>query len=1061
MACHDTAFALCTQRYEIATREGGDGVIQRANIARVFTVCAIVVCAVLVLTLGVTHVVADDARIISGFSGKDTVSWLPGDNVSSTKLTEVSFEQGGNTYARSCLEAIGAYAPRDSIRAVCASFTEPLDLSEYLEISFDIYAPVLAADSDAVFFARLTLVSENGDTTEHLEIIEGGRWNHVEAYIGSWEARARISEAEIAVAVDTSLTGSSAEHFYVDDICVSDPVDRDMTQRFLFDSYRVEGGSAILDADKSKISMVSEADGILTLEAEVFAPKTDYSLNCLRLRFANNTASDTLTLHYSTTDSQVTTEDKIVTVPIKPYSGVCDYLVFVGDAAQLQSIKLIFNSAIGEVELVSINAISAYEPIEYTTCGRLNSCTVSEDLTTVTFSGEVNRETAIDNRNGHIAIFAHEAKDLPTAEELSQLTPLVETQMTTRFELMWRVPSDGTYGVDTRFIAVSVAEDGEYSLICAPFYIQNADSMARRGASLVPDAKAFASNDISAVSEVGASLTLLELDTQRLFVEKSKATAYIYRGKAYYFDGEYLKSIASKADVLGADGVQVLLRIYGWKATDTKRLNEFYANDTYVDYSKVNRYSDGSDYIAAIGAYIAENFVLDKKIVGVVYGDSENIFAGQNSLSEMVDHTADCLRTLYFELARVNPDAKLYVSLTDLYRAEEHFDGGEVALDIYLPALIEHTAKYGQFPWELSLEKVYRVADSSRELVSVDTAGAVRWLLENSGASDKHIIFVDHTYFAFASKKIDNVKNYVLGTYGALFCDYVDAYIAATGARAGEIVDSVKYIFTDKAYTIENIVKMEIDIDDFAEVISKFDAAQVPKIRLVSSEAGFDAPKNTLGSFSYYRFDSISSIGGLSPSYYSGELRVTNDNGNVLSANLDASQWGDTSNAFLLGIGHNFDITEDLSLTPILAITLKINASSHELAPKAGIKVVLKGEGERFEAAADVPVCEWTTIYIDTSGFKGLKDTKSLQIFMSGKDVSKATLKIKSIDGLSSEYDDESLARVIEKTRQKKATLDAGINLMVYWPITLGVVVAIATVVILVVLSKRRYKENE
>lgn len=1049
------------QRLKITAREDGDGVTKREKSVRIFKLTAVFLCAVLMLAFGALCVCADETYIISGFSGKDSVSWLPGDNVLAARLTEVSFEQDGSTYARSCLEAVGTYAPRDTIRAVRANFTEPLDLSEYLAISFDVYAPALSADSDAVFFARLTLVSQNGDTTEHLEIIEGGRWNHIEAYIGSWEARSGIVEAEIAVAIDTSLAGNSVERFYVDDICASDPVDRDMTQRFLFDSYKVQGGSAVLDADKSKISIVSETDGMLTLEAEVFAPKVNYSLNCLRLRFANNTASDTLTLHYSTTDSQVTTEDKIVTVPIKPYSDVYDYFVFVGDAAQLQSIKLIFNSAIGEIELVSINAISAYEPIEYTTCGSLNSCTVSEELATVTFSGEVNRETAIVNRNGHIAIFAYDEKELPTKEELSGLTPLVKTQMTTRFELSWRVPTDGSYGIDTRFIAVCVDESGEYSLICPPFYIQNAGDIAEKGVALIPDAKAFSSNDISAVGEVGASLTLLELDAEKLFVEKSEASPYIYRGKAYYFDGEYLKSLESKADVLNADGVQVLLRLYGWEITDTERLDEFYANDTYVDYSKVTRYSDGSDYIAAIGSYIAENLVSDGKIVGVVFGEGENIFSGQSSLSEMVDHTADCLRTLYFELVRINPAVKLYISLTDLYSAEEHFDGGEVGLDIYLPALIEHTAKYGQFPWELSLEKVYRVAGSSRELVSVDTVGAVRWLLEMSGAADKHIIFIDHTYFAFASSKTENMQNYVLGTYGALFCDYVDAYIGATGARSGELVDSAKYIFTDKAYNVENIVKSEFEIEDFSEVISGFDAGAVPKMRLVSSAAGFDKPSNILGSYSYYRFDGVSSIGGLSPSYYSGALRVTNDGGNVLSVDLDASRFGDASSAYLLGIGHNFDITEDLSLTPTLSITLKIDGVSPEFAMAAAVKVVLKGESERFEATADVPVGEWTTLYVDTYGFKELKDTKSLQIFVSGEDVSKATLKIRSIDGLSSEYNDDSLARVIEKTRAKKIDSDAGINYLTYWPIALGVIVVITTVVILVMLSKRRYKENE
>lgn len=1034
---------------------------KKTNTARFFKLALVLLCALLMTAVCAVSLSADETRIISGFSGEDEVAWLPGDNVASVGLSDFSWEQDGHSYKRSCLEVVGRYVPRDTLRATVASFAEPLDLSEYLAMSFDIYVPELVNDSDAVFLARLTLISTSGESTEHLQIIEGGEWTNIEAYIGSWDARRSIVKAEIAVAIDTSLGGSSVERFYVDDVCVSDPVDRDMTDRYLFDSFTVSGGSATVAGDKSKISIVSDTEGVLSLEAAVFAPELDYSLNCLRIRLANYTESDTLTLNYSTSDSQVTTEDKIVTIQIEPSADVRDYFIFVGDAAQLRTIKLILNSAVGRVEIISINAISAYEPSEYTTCGRLTSCTVSGDLSSINFSGEVDRETAINSRNGYIAIFPHETGTLPSAAELSKLTPLVKTQMTTRFELSWKLPKDGSYDITTRFLAVSVGENGEYSLICPPFYIQNADNIGAKPTTLALDAKGFASNDISVVGDVGATLTLLELDTERLFVQKSEAEPYVYRGEAYYFDGEYLDALTSKMDILNADGVQVLLRLCNWRSSDGERLDTLYAEDSYVDYSKATRYKDGSDYIAAIGAYIAESWAKDGKIVGVVFGEGENIVAGQSSLSKMVENTADCLRTLYFALVQANSEIKLYVSLTDLYSADMHLDDGELGLDLYLPALIAKTAEYGQFPWEVAVEKVYRAGSLSYEYISVDDCGKVRDVLLNNGASDKHIIFIDHTYFAFASRKVDNVASYVLGAYSALFCDYIDAYIAATGSRADELVDSVRYIYTNEAYAIEDIAKATLEIDDFSEVIADFDADKIPQKRVVVKTANNTAPTDTLGTFAYYRFDGVSSIGGLSPSYYSRELRVANDGGSVLNVALDASLWNDASSASWLGIGHNFDIAEDLTLTPTLAITLKVEDVSPQSLSSVTVKVVLKGEDERFEVTAGVAVGEWATIYVDTDGFKTAKDTESLQIFVGGASVSKATLKIKSIDGLSSEYNDESLATVIEKTRVQKANPDAGIDYGAYLPIALGVIVVAITVIVVVMLTKKRYKENE
>ena len=1006
-------------------------------------------------------VLADEVRIISGFSGEDTVSWMPGDNVVSVGLSEFSWEQDGHSYKRSCLEVTGKYAPRDTLRAAVAEFDEPLDLTEYLAMSFDIYAPLLAGDPDAIFLARLTLVSASGESTEHLQMIDGGKWNHIEANIGSWDARGSIVSAEIAVAIDTSLGTYSSERFYVDDISVSDPVDRDMTERYLFDAYTVEGGVATLAGDKSKISIVSDTEGILSLEAAVFPPELDYSLNCLRIRLANYTDSDTLTVHYSTSDSQVTTEDKIVTVPIEPNSDVRDYFVFVGDAAQLKSVALIFNSAVGQIDIISINAISAYEASEYDTCGKLTSCTLNADLSVVTFSGEIGRETASANRNGYIAIFAHDTNELPSAHELSQMTPLVKTQMTTRFELYWNLPKDGKYDISTRFIAVSVGEGGEYRLICPPFHVQNLDRVAEKSAMLTPDAKGFASNDISIVSDVGATLTLLELDIEKLLVAKSKADSYIYRGEAYYFDGEYLDALNAKLNVLRADGIEVLLRLHGWKNSDAERLDAFYAEDKYVDYTKSVRYNDGGDYIAAIGSYIAEKWAADEKIVGVIFGEGENIFAGQDSLSEMVRHTARDLRTLYFALAKVNSNIKLYVSLTDMYTAYVNPDDGEIGLDVYLPALIKETAKYGQFPWEAALESVYRVGTQTCEFVSAEEHSAVSELLASNGAADKHLVFIDHTYFAFASRKADNVTNFVLGTYASLFNDGVDAYIAAVGSRADEVADSVRYIYTDEAYTVESVVREALGISDFSEVIAGFDADKLPKKSITATAASTSAPTNTRGTFNYYRFDGVSDIGGLSPSYYSYELRIANDGGNVLSVALDRSRFGYASSAAWLGIGHNFDVGEDLRLTPTVAFSLKVDEVAPASLTVVAVKIILNGENERFEATAEIPVGEWTTLYVDTSDFTQAKDTRGLRIFVDGGAVSSATLKIKSIDGHSSEYEDESLAKVIESTRQKRINPDAAVDYSAYLPVALGALVVVATVIVVVLLRKRHDKDSE
>ena len=125
------------------------------------------------------------------------------------------------------------------------------------------------------------------------------------------------------------------------------------------------------------------------------------------------------------------------------------------------------------------------------------------------------------------------------------------------------------------------------------------------------------------------------------------------------------------------------------------------------------------------------------------------------------------------------------------------------------------------------------------------------------------------------------------------------------------------------------------------------------------------------------------------------------------------------------------------------------------------MKIILNGENERFEATAEIPVGEWTTLYVDTSDFTQAKDTRGLRIFVDGGAVSSATLKIKSIDGHSSEYEDESLAKVIESTRQKRINPDAAVDYSAYLPVALGALVVVATVIVVVLLRKRHDKDSE
>ena len=557
-------------------------------------------------------------------------------------------------------------------------------------------------------------------------------------------------------------------------------------------------------------------------------------------------------------------------------------------------------------------------------------------------------------------------------------------------------------------------------------------------------------------------MSVLELDVRELFVSKNEADPYIYCGEAYYFDGEYLDTLASKINVLNAADVQVLLRIFDWEQSYGEELSALYAEDDYINYAKVSGAPDGVDYIGALGSYIAKKWAADGKVIGVIYGEGENIIEEHETLGAMVAQTSRDLRSLYLSLIQANSDAKVYVSLTDMYSDAVQTGDTELGLAEYLPALISETARYGQFPWEIAIDRIYRIGDTDGyEFVTVDGCDALRALLSKADSTDKHMIFLDHTYSAPDSRLGTAVKTYVVGTYSAYFSDDIDAYIAITGSRGADIAETVRYIDSEDASVVIDMAKIMLKVDDLSELIDEFDINKLPNRRLVAAEATTTPPTGIKGTFNYYRFDGVSSIGGLSPSYYSRVLRIANDGGSVLSVELDSELWGRDDGAAWLGIGHSFDIPENLRLTPTLAITLKVDNITPSSVAEVPVKLVLKGENERFEATAAVNAGEWTTLYISTGDFRAAKDTEGLQILIGNSEVSSATLKIRSIDGLSREYNDESLESVIAESRLKKSSPDQADSYGAYLPIAIGVLIAAATVIAVMLLSRRKGTNRE
>ncbi len=1031
--------------------------------ARIISYFACALCTAVLFALpclGADHS-EDDAFMVEAFEFS-VGDFTAGDNAEKVNLHKASYGSGDETESRSCLEVVGKYSEIGSLHTTLANFREPFDLTDYRKLAYDIFVPVYEADPEASYYTRLTLFSSDGSSTEHLSHVKGGEWCHVEADIGSWHSRYSITSAEIAYVVDTVQSGYARDSFYVDEIYAFDTVDRELTERFLFDRFETENAEGAFSSEKTSLTISSDSFDSFSFSAAVFMPETEYDVNCLRIRLTNNTVNDTLTLHYTTSDTQANTENKTISIPITPMSEKKYYYIHVGDASMLRSIELEFEEGGGSVVVESISVIPACEEEEYDVCGSVNICRLNDDLTSVSFYGEIDREVALSSQESRIAIYAYESDSLPTSEELAAVEPIITGAMTTRFEFNWQIPADNPYACYSRFLAVIVDPDGSYTLIAPPFYVDNPERRAENIGSLAVDSKGFAADDISLVGEADSGITQLTIDILRVFVSKEKGEQFLYNGKIYYLDAEYLAQLSKKLEVLSRADVGVLLRYLNVSAEVKAELAHMYEKDGYNSYEKNADAPDGNDFIGALSAYTASKWCSKGLVIGVIFGDGENIIpADRTDVSKMISYTAKELCKVYFNLSSVNADVKVYISVTDLLDIDPATNARELPLNEYLPMLVSETSKYGDYGWEIAVEVTPRDNEPFVERTEVNDCESLITLLNTIGCEDKQLIFCDSTHAESDLRLSAMMKQFVIGYYAAYFNDRIDAYIAIAGEKAAFIYETVRHIDTIDADVITSTALIALKTESIADVVTDYDENELPQRRLSYAEASFDSPSGIKGAYDYFVFDSASSLGSMDAGYYCGDMQIVRDGEASMLVHLDSGMYGADEIGAWMGISHSFEYTENLEHTPVIAVKMKIDNTVPTDMSYVPVKLVLLSENERFESSGELEVGTWSTVYFDIGEFDGIEDTETIRLLVGDGELESGSLFIKEIKGLSHEYNDESLESVIAEERLKKRAPDEEMSYATYIWIGGAAIIAVATVVAVALLSRKKGGEHE
>ena len=322
---------------------------------------------------------------------------------------------------------------------------------------------------------------------------------------------------------------------------------------------------------------------------------------------------------------------------------------------------------------------------------------------------------------------------------------------------------------------------------------------------------------------------------------------------------------------------------------------------------------------------------------------------------------------------------------------------------------------------------------------------------------DVRFVYCDSTY-SFPNLMLgDLMSDLMLGYYSACFNASLESYFVVLGTN-----DNTEYLMeyltiADSENSTEFAESaLTIDIRILERACRQFRHAEVSQEvgRVVTGD--YEEPSGIKGRFRLLQFDSFSGLSGFEVSYYCKELLVPSQNDGILCAILDKDAYGDGSDGMYMGIAHRYDYPENLKLTPVLAITLGVDDVDNTSLETVRVKIVLFAENERFESYATLNVGELQTIYINLEDFNGAEDTTGIQILVDGSEVDEATLMLKSVTGLSRDYNDESLESVIADERARKRAPDQGSSYRVYIWIGAAVIVAVASILTFLLLSRKK-----
>ncbi len=715
-------------------------------------------------------------------------------------------------------------------------------------------------------------------------------------------------------------------------------------KRFSFEEYELKNG----EAEFGENSMTLTVRKNCTLSFDLAKASYKKKPNAIRIKLANHTENEELSVRLTFGEKN----ERVEKIPAAKQSDARYYYIYDENADKIQHIKIYFGKKSGTVTVYSIKAVSTYEKEKTEACGDITSCKYNSESKTLTFTGNIDKNTQAER----IKIYR-----LNEAEELSfdEKSPVVDERITERFNFKVNA-GDGKGILKSRYIAYCEDEAGERKLLAGPFYADITDVKTDPGAK--KDLKGAVYTDDSATVMAGIGITVAELDINRLL--NTDGGSFIEYGKKFRFNRKMTEELEKRISTLSASGVDVLLRIEGFEEAKKE------------------------EFAAAID-FIGEKWLTNGYADGLILGTREN------QSTDNVKTTVECLHTLKEAAASRNLNTQVYLSTGEILNDELNVYGYP-AIDEYITEIGKLQRRMGSFPFGLCIEDDI---DSDNGTVTADIrdSGSITELFDAAGLNCSGLLFCDRTYSQAGEMTLEESVLHYAKSYSDMSKDSkVMAYIAYLPEKCGDLLNCIEYIGTNRVeelYSGENaVIGEEISVP----VLENLE---------IQHELSFRS-ENFCGKYLYYDCTKSSDRFAFEKSF--GCTDTEDGYRRMFSATLS----GKGSGYAYTGISKTFEFKENFIITPVIKIKLKVDSDNIGEIP---LKIIFTSEKNRLIYKDSIKCGQLSSFYVNVSRLEGAEKADSMKIYLDGTSFENAVLSVDSITGYSFVKSDAELKLAVDE----------------------------------------------